>query len=139
MSLRPLCNSPSVPYLCMKVPQRKLSFVHLAPIPEVPLAAPITTNHNEVDTLLALIDLVLWGTRDSPVPTEASRLAGVREVTTERDERVTGKSGGALPVSQVPAVAGAHYVANVQFVHFSGKPIVFFLSHIPHYFIRGSL
>ena len=94
MSLRPLRNSPSVPYLHMKVPQRQLSFIHLAPIPEVPLAAPSTTNHNEVDTLLALIDLVLWGTRDSPFPTETSRLA--REIAIEKDGGVAGKSGGGL-------------------------------------------
>ena len=85
MPSRPLRNSPSVPYLRMKVPQRQLLFVHLAPIPKVPLAAPSITNHNEVDTLLALIDLMLWGTRDSPFPTKTSRLARVREIAIEKD------------------------------------------------------
>ena len=56
---RPLRKSVSLPLLRMKRLHRQLSFVHLAPIPEVPLKMPINADMKDVEELLDLVNSML--------------------------------------------------------------------------------
>ena len=54
MPSKSLRKSKSLPFLRMLQPTRQLAFVHLAPIPEVPLLHPVDPDDAVVDLLIKL-------------------------------------------------------------------------------------
>ena len=75
MSSRQPQQSTSIPLLQIKCLQKHLSFVHLAPIPEVPLKMPIGhTNLKVIDGLIGLIDFCA---NDSIIDTSSQTWPGL--------------------------------------------------------------